>query len=255
MIVTLEAQFTIYSPMGRRDVTRIARRYDSEAARRRILSTCVRLFIEKGYREATMAEIIREADVSASTFQNIFRNKSGVLFSLTEFMFQNQFGLAHSIVGDDPSPALLYAVETSLQIALADISEHLREVYLEAYTCPETVEYINRNLSAQMFKMFQEIDLEASPQAYYELSIGTAGIMRSYMSVSSSPLFSLEQKVFRFLQMSLRAWNIPQQEAARCIEFVQALDIRTLATQALDRLIHALAVRYDFTLTRPVSAC
>ena len=50
----------------------MARRYDSEDAKRRILSACVRLFIEKGYKRTTMNDIIHDADVSAGTFQNVF---------------------------------------------------------------------------------------------------------------------------------------------------------------------------------------
>ena len=48
-------------------------------AKKRILSACVRLFLEKGYRGTTVAEIVREAHVSVSTFQNIFHAKDGVL--------------------------------------------------------------------------------------------------------------------------------------------------------------------------------
>ena len=65
----------------------MTRRYDSEGARRRILSACVRLFIEKGYTNTKMTEIIGAADVSASTFHNIFQTKDGVLEELTDVMF------------------------------------------------------------------------------------------------------------------------------------------------------------------------
>ena len=55
------------------------------------------MFIEKGFKETTMLDIIREADVSSGTFQNIFRTKDGVLSELTEFMFSNQFAVARSL--------------------------------------------------------------------------------------------------------------------------------------------------------------
>ena len=42
-------------------------------AKKRILTVCVRLFLEKGYKRSTLAEIIEKAEVSYSTFQNIFR--------------------------------------------------------------------------------------------------------------------------------------------------------------------------------------
>ena len=41
--------------------------------KKRILTTCVKMFIEKGYKETTMMDIIKGANVSASTFQNIFQ--------------------------------------------------------------------------------------------------------------------------------------------------------------------------------------
>ena len=62
----------------------ISRRKDSEDARRRILSACVKLFIENGYKNTRMADILSAAKVSNSTFQNLFRSKDGVLMDLTE---------------------------------------------------------------------------------------------------------------------------------------------------------------------------
>ena len=68
-------------------------RKSSEDTRKKILSVCVQLFIEKGYKETIMAEIVKTAGVSNSTFQNIFHSKDGVLMDLTEFMFENQFDI------------------------------------------------------------------------------------------------------------------------------------------------------------------
>ena len=45
-------------------------------AKKRILTACVRLFLEKGYKGTTVAEIIREADVSASSFQTEYWSSS-----------------------------------------------------------------------------------------------------------------------------------------------------------------------------------
>ena len=42
----------------------------SLAAKQRILSACVRLFLEKGYKRTTVAEILKAANVSASTFHS-----------------------------------------------------------------------------------------------------------------------------------------------------------------------------------------
>ena len=81
------------------------------------------MFIEKGYKETTMLDIIREAGVSAGTFQNIFRTKDGVLTELVNVMFDNQFSTAESIVGGSSDPVLLYSVELAVQMTLAELNE------------------------------------------------------------------------------------------------------------------------------------
>ena len=94
----------------------MARRYDSEAVRNRVLSTSVRLFLERGYHGTTMAAILKESDVSSSSFQNVFGNKDGVMYELMKLMFSGQFSAADSaaaLLGPNASPAFAYAFETS----------------------------------------------------------------------------------------------------------------------------------------------
>ena len=49
--------------------------------KKRILQTCVRLFLVQGYQKTTMLQILEGSQVSNSSFQNIFRAKDGVLES------------------------------------------------------------------------------------------------------------------------------------------------------------------------------
>ena len=101
----------------------MARRYDSKEAKRRILTACVRLFLEKGYTNTKVAEILKEADVSAGSFQNIFHTKDGVLTELISMMFSRQFGAVRPLAANAPSPVYLYAVETALQLAVTELRE------------------------------------------------------------------------------------------------------------------------------------
>lgn len=139
------------------------RRYDSADAKRRILTACVRFFLEKGYTRTTVAEIVKEADVSISTFQNVFRTKDGVLVELVKFMFGSQFDMAGQIAGQKLPPVYVYAVETSIQLALTELNENLRgylpgslqphrsvRVYLPAHL-QRTVPHF-RPLPAQLYR-------------------------------------------------------------------------------------------------------
>ena len=60
----------------------------------------MKLFIEKGYHNTTLAQVLKEAEVSSSTFQYIFHSKDGVLLELTDFMFDKQFTAARGAAND-----------------------------------------------------------------------------------------------------------------------------------------------------------
>ena len=115
----------------RKKAVPIRTRYDRQATEQRILSTCVKLFLEQGFSSTPPKQIFEEADVSAGTFYHLYKAKSDVLKEFIGFMFSNQFGIAGKIIGKDASPVMLYAVETSIQLTLVELNENLREVYVE----------------------------------------------------------------------------------------------------------------------------
>ena len=232
----------------RRGVTSIARRYDSEDSKRRILSASVRLFIEKGYRRSTIAEVIREADVSVSSFQNVFHNKAGILLALTQFMLENQFQAAAEIAGDQATPAMIYALETSLQLALAETDENVRANYLEAYTCPETLYYIQHRMGKELHQLLGMYLPNDSEQDFYERELGTSGIVWAYMGEPCSEAFPLKKKVRRMLGALLNVFAIPEEEQRRAVEFVLGLNLEELAQKVTQELFQALAVKFEFIL-------
>ena len=220
----------------------------SMAAKKRILAVCVRLFLDKGYTRTTVAEITKTAGVSISTFQNIFRAKDGVLNELVEFMFSNQFGAARKLAGADVPPVYVYAVETALQLVLTERTENLRDIYLEAYTQSETAEYINKHTAAELMSIFGAYLPDYTESDFYEMELGSAGIMRGYMARKCDMYFPLERKLRRFLSMSLRAYRVPEEELEKAIRFVEGLDVRTISEQVMQELFNMLAVRFEFPL-------
>ena len=218
-------------------------------AKKRILTVCVRLFLEKGYKRSTLAEIIKKADVSYSTFQNIFRAKDGVLTELVEFMFSNQFAMARDEAGAKLPPVYVYAVETAIQMTLTELNENLREIYIEAYTEKEASEYILRETAKELHGIFGSYLPDATERDFYNMEIGSASIMRGYMAHPCDEELTLEKKLRLFLTMSLRAYSVPKEEVEQVIRFVEGLDIRVIAEQVMQKLFKALAMRYEFSLT------
>ena len=226
------------------------RRYDSADAKRRILTACVRFFLEKGYTRTTVAEIVKEADVSISTFQNVFRTKDGVLVELVKFMFGSQFDMAGQIAGQKLPPVYVYAVETSIQLALTELNENLREIYIEAYSLPETSEYIYLHTTAELKQIFSANFPDYSDSDFYEMEIGTAGLMRNYMARKCDIHFPLERKLSRFLTAAMRVYRVPEAEQVKVLAFIQSLDIKAIATEVMYKLFAMLEMKYDFKLSK-----
>ena len=230
----------------------MSRRYDKEGSKRRILSVCVKLFIEKGFKKTTNAEILELADVTSSTFYNIFKTKDGVLLELTEFMFENQFGISEKLVGEGASPIMVYAAETALQLTLTELNENLREIYVEAYSQPHIAEYIYQNTTNQLYKIFNSYMPNCSLSDFYELEIGSAGIMRGYMSRPCDKYFTIEKKLERFIRMSLSAYNVPKEEQDKAVAYVLESDIISTANAVMKMLFEALSMKFDFTLSQKI---
>ena len=225
----------------------MALRSDGLQTEKRILQACVRLFLENGYRRTTMLQIFKEAQVSSGSFQNLFRSKDGVLLELVNFMFENQFGMARSVAGAELPPVYVYAAETALQITLTELNENLREIYLEAYTQEHLLDYIQRATAKELHRIFGPYQPGLTEQDYYELELGTAGLMRGYMAHPSTADFPLERKLEKFLTLALRGYKVPEKELQQVLSFLAGLDIRGIAQKVMEELFRQLAMRYEFS--------
>lgn len=223
-------------------------RRDSSETKRKILTVCVRLFLEQGYKNTSVSQIVDEAGVARGSYLNLFPTKEKILLDLTETMFGGQFGMARSITDTKLPPVYAYALETAIQLTLTELNENLREIYIEAYSLPETSEYIYLHTTAELKQIFSANFPDYSDSDFYEMEIGTAGLMRNYMARKCDIHFPLERKLSRFLTAAMRVYRVPEDELEQTIRFVERLDIRSIAERVMHSLFQTLAMHYDFSL-------
>ena len=223
-------------------------RRDSSETKRKILTVCVRLFLEQGYKNTSVSQIVDEAGVARGSYLNLFPTKDKILLDLTETMFGGQFSMARSIADIKLPPVYAYAVETAIQLTLTELNENLREIYIEAYSLPETSEYIYLHTTAELKQIFSANFPDYSDSDFYEMEIGTAGLMRNYMARKCDIHFPLERKLSRFLTAAMRVYRVPEDELEQTVRFVERLDIRSIAERVMYTLFQTLAMHYDFSL-------
>lgn len=204
--------------------------------------------MEKGYKKTTVADIVEQAEVSNSSFQHFFRAKDGVLTELVQFMYGNQFKIVRSTAGAKLPPVYIYAVETSLQLALTELNENLREIYLEAYSHEEALDYIQRKTAKELYQIFGAYQPELTEHDFYVLDFGSAGMMRGFMAQPCNESFSFGEKIQGFLRLALCGFLVPEDEVQQVIAFICGLDLLVMARQVMENLFKMLAMHYDFSL-------
>lgn len=204
--------------------------------------------MEQGYKNTTITQITEEAGTSRGSFQNFFPTKDAVLLKLVKTMFGGQFSAARSIVGDNLQPVYIYAAETAIQLTLTELNESLREIYIEAYTVPYIAEYIFLQTTAELKRIFGGNFPGYTECDFYEMEIGTSGLMRNYMVKKCDIHFPLEHKVNRFLSAAMRVYNVSEEDREKVLAFVAALDLKTISTEVMHKLFAALEMRYNFKL-------
>ena len=227
-------------------------RKDGIQTRKKILSVCVRLFLEQGYKHTSVTQIVEEAGIARGSYQNQFPTKDSILMELVKTMFGRQFSMAWAVTGEHLSPIYTYAVETAIQLTLTELNENLREIYIEAYSLPNTAEYIHLKTAEKLKEIFSPYLPDHSDNDFYELEIGTAGLIRNYMSKKCDIRFPLSRKLERFLTCSMRIFKVPEAEIQDAVAFVGRLDMKAIAGDVIHKLFTMLEMKYNFKLSSDV---
>ena len=224
-------------------------RRSSSETKKKILTACVKLFLEEGYKNTTVSRIIEEAEVARGSYLNLFPTKDKILLELTQTMFGGQFDVARSIANRNLPPVFFFSFETAIQLTLTELNENLREIYIEAYTIPDTAEYIYLHTTAELRQIFGTNFPNYSDSDFYEMEIGTAGLMRNYMARKCDIHFPLERKLSRFLTAAMRVYLVPEEDQEKVLAFIGSIDIQAISAKVMHKLFAMLEMKYDFKLS------
>ena len=215
------------------------------AIRPKVLHAAARMFLEEGYAHSTTREIARRAGVNVSNMNRYFGVKENILCELVDYVLEGQMRTAKAILGEKTQdPILFYAAETTLQLYMAEHSEAVRELYSVAYSMPHSAERIHRAVTDLLVsKVFQPFYPEYTREDFYELEIASGGIIRGFMVEPCTEEFTMEHKVQRYLETSLRIYRVPEEKIQEAIEFVKQFDYSAIAGQTIQGMLDHLEER------------
>ncbi len=214
--------------------------------RKKVLMAATQLFIEKGYENTTVRDISKLAGVPTNTIFYEMKTKEDILCALLNYFLDGVFGLANSYSKKYTDDEMLqYVVYVCLQLYMAETSEDMRNLYLNAYSLPKVSEAIRLRLTKEMQHILSSQLPELEPKDYYEIEIASSGIMRGYISVPCDVYFTAQIKSKRCIEMMMLIYRFKEEKIQRAIEFVDKFDFKTIANEAIKLVFEELAVKSE----------
>ena len=133
-----------------------------EKRKQELLKIAYRMFIEKGYENTSIDEIIAEADIAKGTYYYYFESKEATLEAIIDMMIADEVSRAKEVLASDmPIPQKLIAVIYSLRPARGE------QGIVNALNTKENIvmhEKVNRRIVAEATPLLTEIVKEGISQ-------------------------------------------------------------------------------------------
>lgn len=217
---------------------------ENVTTRDKVLYAAASLFWEKGYEKTAIVDIAARAGVNRGSVLFAIKSKENLLRTLVSYVLESTFASSASLVGETGDPVLSYAVESALQLYMAESREEVREMAAAAYTLPTTSELIYRKAAQRLSELFQPYNPDWEERDFYEREIASGSIMRGYMARPCDLYFTMERKMRVFLETTLAIYHVPEEKAGEAVSFLSGFDFEDIAERAMKEMIDVLKTRH-----------
>lgn len=216
----------------------VGKEQELESIRSRILHAAAKLFLSIGYEAATVVRIAETAGVNRGSVIYAFKNKENIVCELVSFVLEGQFEATKSMLrGVTEDKILFYAAETTLQLYIAESSEHMREMYNVAYSLPNSAKVIYHTITEKLENIFSDYLPDWQTKNFYERELASAGVMRNHISVPCDIYFTMERKVRSFLESTFLLYRVSDEKIREAIDFVSRFDWKKAADGVIDNML------------------
>lgn len=168
-------------------------------------------------------EIAARAGVNRGSVLFAIKSKENLLRTLVSYVLESTFSSSTLLVGETDNPVLSYAVESALQLYMAESREEVRELAAVAYTLPTPSDLIYRKTAKRLSELFKPYNPDWEEQDFYEREIASGSIMRAqldeilalYRELTEDEQGQLDLSRVLTLQEALDGVNAPAPAAGR----------------------------------------
>lgn len=204
----------------------------------RVLQTAIKMFLENGYKKTTMRDIAANANVNYGSLMFAFKTKEALVCELVGFVIDCQFeAVSSTLKGITHDKILQYAVETALQLRIAEKSAQMKEMYIVSYSMANSSQVIYNNLTKKLQHIFKEQLPSLEEKDFYELEIAAAGIMRNFLTIDCDKYFTIDRKIKRFLETTFLIYRVSDEKIKEIIDFIDQIDFESLEKLTQNKIL------------------
>lgn len=204
---------------------------------KKVLREAASLFLTIGYEKTSIRMLEKNTGVNYGSIMYAFDSKENLVSSLVDIVLETQFEFASKLIKDKTDDLiLLYATETVLQLYLAEMNEHMREMYNVSYSLPASTKKVHNTITAKLEYIFKSQLPNYVTKDFYYLELAAAGIMRSYMNRQCDMFFTMDIKVEKFIEVLLLIYRVPAEKINEAINFVKQFNFKEIIPEFIKEL-------------------
>jgi AcrR family transcriptional regulator len=196
------------------------RKASSEVLKNRIIRISRRLFLEQGYENTSIRQILKKAGLSTGSLYHFFKNKEEILlFGLHDALIEIS-SLTDGKATEYKEPLLRYALDVALGTSEILKHKHLFNFYNAVYK-NESVENLVISLKVEKMKtLLKDLNLAFSDDEIHSRMLAIHGATRALMIAKINKQLSSDLKEIYSLiiRIALTEFNIPREKIEKILK-------------------------------------
>jgi AcrR family transcriptional regulator len=215
------------------------RKTSREVVRNKIIKTSRKLFLDQGYENTTVRQILKQAGLSTGSLYHFFKNKEEILLYALKDALLEISSLTDSMAVQYNEPVLRYALGIALGTSEIFKSKHLFNFYSAIYKNESAENFMISLKVTRMKSLLNDLNLHFTDIEIHSRILAIHGATRALMLATINKQLSanLNDIYSLIIKIALSEFNIPQKKINKIIELTtKIIQSKTLSKDLAEKL-------------------
>lgn len=198
---------------------------DSEVVRNKIIKISRRLFLEQGYENTTVRQVLKKAGLSTGSLYHFFKNKEEILLVSLKDALLEISSLTDRMAVQYNEPVLRYALGIAVGISEIFTYKNLFNFYNAVYKNESAENFMIGLKVERMKKLVQELNLHFSDDEIRIRVLAIHGATRALMlaAINRQLTTNLDSIYSLIIRIALSELKIPDKKINRIIKITTSI--------------------------------